>query len=421
MFDLDKWTEIFSTISKNKLRTALTALGVFWGIMMLVLLLGSGNGLKNGVEHNFRGYAVNSIYLWPQKTTKPHRGLKPGRFYMFRNGDYEAIKEQVPEIDVVAPRIQLGGWRDANNISRKEKKGNFQVMGDYPQYREIEVLEIINGRYLNENDISEKRKVCVIGEQVLLEMFNPDENPIGEYVKIKGVFFQVVGIFKSLKTKGNEADRDRRTIFIPFTTFQQAFNYSDKLGWFALTSAPGISAATAEKKVKQLIATRHNIAQDDTRAIGSFNAEEEARKYMGLFTGIRVFIWWVGLGTLLAGGIGVSNIMLIVVTERTKEIGIRKALGAAPASIVAMIIQESIFLTFIAGWLGLAAGVGLLESMNYWINNSEGEAGFFLGPGIEFNTAVTATFILIITGTLAGLMPALKAVNINTIVALRSE
>ncbi len=421
MFDMDKWIEIFSTIARNKLRTALTALGVFWGIMMLVLLLGSGNGLKNGVEHNFRGFAVNSIYMWPQKTTKPCKGLKAGRFYEFRNGDYEAIKAQVPEAGIVAPRTQLGGWRDANNISRNHKKGNYQVMGDYPQYRQIEVLEIISGRYLNDNDINEKRKICVIGGQVAAEMFDPDENPIGEYVKIKGVFFQVVGIFKSLKSRGDDADRDRRTIFIPFTTFQQAFNFGDKLGWFALTSAPGVSANLAEKKVRQLLASRHHIAQDDTRAIGSFNAEDEAKKYMGLFTGIRAFIWWVGLGTLLAGGIGVSNIMLIVVTERTKEIGIRKAMGATPLSIIIMIMQESLFLTFLAGWLGLSAGVAILEGMSHWISSSESDPGFFLSPGIEFGTAITATIILIITGTLAGLMPAMRAVNINTITALRTE
>ncbi|HXH18097.1 MAG TPA: ABC transporter permease, partial [Chitinophagales bacterium] len=395
MFDFDKWEEIFATIARNKLRTALTALGVFWGIMMLVLLLGSGNGLKNGVENNFKGYAVNSIYIWPQKTTKPHRGLKPGRFYMFRNGDYEALKAQVPEVGIIAPRIQLGGWRDANNISRKNKKGNFQVMGDYPEYRQIEALEILKGRYLNNNDLAEKRKVCILGEQVVKELFLPDENPMGDYIKIKGVFFQVVGVYKTLKTQGEEADRDRRTIFIPFTTFQQAFNMGDKLGWFALTSAPGISAEKTEKKVKQLLSTRHNISQDDTRAIGSFNAEREAKRFMGLFTGIRIFIWLVGLGTLLAGAIGVSNIMLIVVTERTKEIGIRKAMGATPLSIIAMLLQESVFLTFMAGWLGLTAGVALLESVSFMMTKTGNDTGFFLSPGIDFGVAIQATVILI--------------------------
>ncbi len=421
MFDLDKWEEIFATIYRNKLRTALTALGVFWGIMMLVVLLGSGNGLKNGIENNFRGFAVNSIYMWPQKTTKPHRGLKPGRFYLFRNGDFEAIKAQVPEVDIVAPRIQLGGWRDANNVSRKEKKGNFQVMGDYPEYRSIEVLEILQGRYINHNDLAEKTKVCVLGEQVMAELFQPDENPVGDYIKIKGVYFQVVGTFKSLKSQGEEADHDRRTIFIPYTTFQRAFNFGDKLGWFALTSASGVSAAVAEEKVKQVLYARHKISPDDMRAIGSFNAEEEAKRFMGLFTGIRIFIWLVGLGTLVAGAIGVSNIMLIVVTERTREIGIRKAMGATPASIISMIMQESVFLTFLAGWFGLAAGVGLLELANYLMIKSGADTSFFLSPGIEFASAITATVILIITGALAGLMPAMRAVSINPIAALRSD
>lgn len=421
MFDTDKWMEIFSTIARNKLRTFFTALGVFWGILMLVLLLGSGNGLRNGVENTFSGFAVNSIYMWPQKTTMPHRGLRPGRFYMFRNGDYDALKAQVPEAEIVAPRIQLGGWRDGNNVSRNNKYGNFQVMGDYPEYRYIEAMDIPEGRFLNHLDLEEKRKVCVIGQQVRNELFSASENPVGDYIKIRGAYFLVAGVFKSKKAAGDEADRAMRTIYIPYSTFQQAFNYGDKLGWFALTSAAGISPAFVEKKAKQVLAARHNIAPDDTRAIGSFNAEDEAKKYFGIFSAIRIFIWLIGIGTLLAGTIGISNIMLIVVSERTKEIGIRKALGATPLSIVMMILHEALFLTFIAGYSGLCIGVAALEAISYLLAKFQGASPFFLSPGIDFQTGLQATFILIVAGTLAGLMPALKAIQVNPIAALRTE
>lgn len=421
MFDIDKWIEIFSAIARNKLRTFLTALGIFWGILMLTLLLGSGNGLRNGVEHTFSGFAVNSIYMWPQKTTLPYKGMKPGRFYSFRNGDIEALKTQVPEVEIVAPRIQLGGWKDANNVTRKNKYGNFQVMGDYPEYRYIEALKIENGRYLNNLDLQDKRKVCIIGEQVRQELFAENENPVGEYIKIKGVYFLVAGVFKSLKGKGEEADQDRRTIYIPYTTFQRAFNWGDRMGWFALTAAPGISAKEAEQKAKLALAARHSIAPDDERAIGSFNAEQEAEKFLGLFSGIRIFVWVVGLVTLLAGAIGVSNIMLIVVSERTKEIGIRKALGATPASIIFLILQEAVFLTFIAGYIGLVIGVGGLEAIVWALKEFNVDSPFFLSPAIDFWTAMQAMLILVFAGTFAGLMPAIKAVQVNPITALRTE
>ena len=421
MIDIDKWQEILGALANNKLRTFLTALGVFWGIMMLVLLLGSGNGLRTGVVNNFSGYAVNSIYVWPQKTTLPYKGLKPGRYAVFRNGDVEAIKNNVPEVAVVAPRIQLGGWRDGNNVSRNNKYGNFQVMGDYPEFIEVQVMDISVGRFLNQIDLSEKRKVCVIGEQVMKEMFLTDEEPLGSYIKIQGVYFMVVGLFKSTKKRGDDADRDARTIFIPFSTFQQAFNYGDRFGWFSLKAAEGVPALIAENKVKQILMSRHNISPEDTRAIGSFNAEKEAKKFMGLFGGIQMFVWLVGLGTLLAGAIGVSNIMLIVVNERTKEIGIRKAVGATPVSIISMILMESVLLTTFAGYLGIVVGVGLLEAANYLMNHYGADSGFFKNPEIEFTTALIATGILVVSGALAGLMPALKAVSINPILALRAE
>lgn len=421
MFDIDKWTEIIATIMQNKLRTFLTILGVFWGILMLVLLLGSSTGLKNGVDNTFNGFAVNSIYIWPQETTLPYKGLKPGRYYTFRNDDIDVIKAHVPEVGILAPRIQLGGWRDANNVVRNNKYGNFQVMGDYPEYRYIEVMKIENGRYINNLDMQDKRKVCVIGEQVRQELFAENENPVGDYIKIKGVHFLVVGVFQSLKGWGEEADRDERTVYIPFSTFQQAFSYGDKLSWFALTAIPGIQAEQVEKLVKVALSAHHTISPDDEQAIGSFNAQEEAQKFLGLFIAIRIFVWVAGLVTLLAGVIGVSNIMLIVVNERTKEIGIRKALGATPASIIFMIMQEAVFLTFFAGYTGLAIGVAALEAINYAFVAFNLNTQFFINPHIDFSTAMLATSILIVAGALAGLIPAMKAIRIDPIRALRSE
>ncbi len=421
MFDLDKWQEILDTVARNKLRTFLTALGVFWGIMMLVLLLGSGKGLQNGVIYNFSGFAVNSIYVWPQKTTLPYKGLRPGRNYWFDNADIDAVRNNVPEVDALAPRIQLGGWRDGNNITRKNKSGNFQVLGDYPDFIKIQPMKIVAGRYLNDLDLKEKRKVCVIGDQVRKELFEEGEEVIGAYIKVQGVYFKVIGLFNTMKNRGQDADRDLRSIYIPFTTFQYAFNYINRMGWFSMTAKPGVPAPEVEEKVRNILMARHDIFPDDKQAIGSFNAEKEAKKYMGLFYGISAFIWIVGLGTLLAGVIGISNIMLIVVKDRTKEIGIRKALGASPASIIAMVIQESVFLTTFAGYSGLVVGVGVLEGINYMMQKTGTPTGFFKNPEIDFGTALLATGLLVVAGALAGLMPAIKAVRINPITALRSE
>ncbi len=419
IIDIDKWQEIFGTIWRNKLRTVLTALGVFWGIAMLVILLGSGNGLENGVKSMFGGFAINSMYVWPQKTTMPYQGLQPGRFYSFRNADVSAVK-QLNELDVVSPRMQLGGFQNGNNISRKNKSGNYQVMGDYPDFLKIQALNITNGRFLNPLDIKDSRKVCVIGQQVYKELFEPGEDPVGDYIKIQGVYFGIVGMFTSMK-KGDEADRDGQTIFIPFTTFQQAFNRGDRFDWFAITTADGVDAEMAEKKVKTVLASQHKINPEDTRAIGAFNAQKETDKFNGLFAGIGAFIWIVGLGTLIAGAVGVSNIMLIVVSERTKEIGLRKALGAKPIAIISMIVQESVLLTTLAGYFGLVFGVGILEGVNYLMVEYDMESAFFSNPEVDFSVAVWATVVLIVAGAFAGFMPAVRAASINPIEALRTE
>lgn len=420
MFDRDRWTEIFSTMRRNRLRAILTGLGVFWGIMMLVVLLGCGNGLENGVSSNLAGFATNAVYVWGRDTNIPYRGMKPGRDVRFDVHDIPALADGIPEIEHLAPRNQLGGYRSGKNISRGNKSAGFNVMGDFPQFRFIQPQNFYNGRYINELDIEEKRKVAVIGEQVRKELFLPEEDPVGDYIKIQGVFFKVVGVFRSIRS-GDDADRDTRMISIPFTTFNQAFNFKNRVSWFAITAKPGVPASKVEAKTKAILARNHTISPEDDRAFGSFNSEREMQKMTSVFGGIRFFIWFVGIGTLLAGVIGVSNIMLISVRERTKEIGIRKAMGATPISVIALILQEAVFITALAGYLGLLAGVGILELLRSATEGGGGGPGSLLNPGIEFEVAVTALIILIVSGTMAGIIPAINAARVNPIYALRAE
>ncbi len=419
MFDLDNWYEIYSSLAKNRLRTALTAFGVFWGIFMLMLLLGSGRGLENGINSDFTGSATNSFYVWTQRTSKPYRGLPAGRRFRFSNRDTEAIRREIPEAAVIAPRNQLGGFRGGNNVTRGVKSGAFNVMGDYPEIMDIQPIKILQGRFLNDNDLAESRKVAVIGERVLEVLFEDGDDPIGDYVKINGVYFKVIGVFRP-RSKGEQAIRDAETIYAPFTTFQRAFNFGDELGWYAITSQPEHSAAAVEEKVLALLRSRHRVHPDDTRAIGSWNTEEEFRKIQGLFAGIRMLIWIVGIGTLAAGVIGVSNIMLIVVKERTKEIGLRRAIGATPVAIVGQILLESLVLTGLSGYLGLLAGVGLVEGARIALEAAGVNAQMFQNPGVSFGNAIFALLMLVVAGVLAGMIPARRALSISPVEALHA-
>lgn len=420
MFDYDKWQEILSTIKKNKLRTALTMFGVFWGIFMLILLLGSGTGLENGAKQGFGGFATNSAFLWARKTTMPYEGFQAGRFIKMDNNDAEAIIANVQGIEYLAPRNQLGGFRGGNNVTRNEKTGAFTVQGDYPQFQYIESRNIIEGRWMNELDIEEYRKVCVIGPGVVEVLFEEDEEPIGNYIKINGVFFKVVGIF-AVESLQNNGEENRQTIHIPFTTFQKAFNYGDRISWFAITAKEGVKVSTIEEEVKNVLKARHSVHPDDESAFGSFNLQEQFQKFNGLFIGIKVFVWIVGIGTLIAGVIGVSNIMLIIVKERTREIGIRKAIGAKPGSILALILTESVFITLIAGYIGLLLSTLIIEGIGFMIRSNGGTMGTFGPPSIDMNVALGALFTLVFFGALAGLVPARKASRISPIEAIRDE
>ena len=416
MFDLDRWQEIGATIRANKLRTFMTMAGVFWGIVMLVVMLGFGDGLERGVSRVMGGFATNSVYLWGQRTSQPYQGLQPGRRLRFTNADIVAIQQKVPELEYLSPRVQLGGWRSPENVSRGGKTGAFSVSADYPEYQYIRPPVFELGRFINDRDIKQKRKVTVIGRGVYDQLFLPEEDPIGKLIKVQGVYFQVVGVFRS-RMSGERAERDNDTLHIPFTTYQSAFN-DPYVGWFAMTAQPQFPASVIEEKVRALLSERHKVAPDDAQAIGSFNSQKEFGKISGLFLGISGLIWFVGIVTLLAGVIGVSNIMLIVVKERTKEIGVRKALGATPWSIVVQLVQESTLLTASAGYVGLVVGIALLELSGYIIPK---DSQFLANPSIHLNVGLIATAILIVAGAVAGFLPARAAAQIHPVEALRAD
>ncbi len=420
ILDSDSWKEIFSTLKKNKMRTFFTAFGVFWGIFMLIIMLGSGTGLHNGVSVGMGDMATNSMFMWTQRTSEPYKGLPRGRFYNFKNGDTQALLDNIPEIEYIAPRIRGFSRNGDNNVVRGERTGSFRIQGDYPAYNLIDPMEMISGRFINNLDIENYRKNVVIAQRVYEEMFEPGEDPIGKYLRINGVWFKVVGLCKSKKSN-QQAENENQQVFMPFTTLQRTYNMGDIVGWYSMTAKENVPVSVVESKAKELMKKRHRIAPTDDRAIGSANVEEEFQKMTNLFRGINVLIWIVGLGTLLAGVVGVSNIMMIIVRERTQEIGIQRALGATPYAIMSQIITESIFLTALAGYVGLVVGVGIIEMVNYFLDHSGASTGMFNNPTVDFGVAIKALIVLIISGAFAGMIPARRAVSIKPIDALRDE
>ena len=418
VLDSDKWQEIYSVLSKNKLRTGLTAFGVFWGIFMLLVMMGGGSGLENGVTKNFDDMASNSIFLWTQRTTIPYKGFPQGRNYNFDNDDTQALKDNVPEIKFLAPKAGSGGYRGTSNVIRGLKTGAFSINGDVPDFFKIKSFRILKGRLMNDDDIAQKRKVAAIGKMVYNALFEVGEDPIGKYIQINGVYFTVVGLFEP-KRMGENDNQDAQTVIIPFSTFQKTFNWGNIVGWYSISIKDDIPASEVEEKIFRVLADRHSISPDDKHAFGSWNTEKEFTKITGLFSGIRFLIWFVGLGTLIAGVIGVSNIMLVIVKERTKEFGIKRALGATPASIIIQIVTESILITSVAGILGLIVGVFTVEGINKLMQGNEGD--MFANPEVDLQIAFTSVIILIISGAFAGLLPAIRAVKIRPIEALRDD
>jgi len=419
MFDRDKWIEIYQVLTKNPFRTLATAFGVFWGIFMLIIMLGAGQGLEKGVKADFQYRATNSMYMWTQGTTKAYAGFKVGRYFNMNNSDMAYLRQNVEEIEYLCPRNQLGGHRGSDNVTRGIRTGAFSIYGDYPNYMKIEPRPLVDGRFLNDRDINDNRKVCVIGDQVVNLLFAPDEDPIGEYIKVQGVAFQVVGTYSSMK-KGEQAEEDTKSIFIPFSTFQKAFNYGDVIGWIAVTAKPEYSVADMEVNIEERLKERHKIHPEDDRAFGSWNMQKRFKEMNMIFGGIRALSWFVGVLTLIAGIIGVSNIMLVIIKERTNEFGVRRALGATPWNVRIQIISEAIVLTSIAGVLGIIAGVWSLEGINAMLE-AQGDPGAFRNPGVEFTIVITAFSVLIISGALAGVLPANRALRVKTIEALRAE
>ena len=419
MFDLDLWKEILSALKKNRLRSFMTAFGVFWGIFMLIIMSGAGKALENGVLDGVRAFATNSAFFWTERTSVPHKGFQRGRHWNYENADIQYLRDNVKEIEYLSPRL-FGFQQTGDNTVRGERTGAFSVFGDYPDYFKIDQWTPVKGRLINQIDILQERKVCVIGERVVEVMFDKEEDPIGKYLKVSGVYFQVVGVIHPETRINFGGGKKEETIIIPFSTMQTAYNYGDVVHFFSVTSHKGYKVSELEEKLKRILKERHKIAPEDMQAIGSFNIEKEFVKFNALFVGIQVLTWIVGIGTLLAGVIGVSNIMLVIIKERTQEIGIQRAIGATPATVIKHIVAESVFLTVMAGYIGLSLGVGVLELLNRILEASEGEM-FFRNPEVNLTMDLSALGVLVISGIIAGLIPAKRAVSIKPIDAIRDE
>jgi putative ABC transport system permease protein len=418
MFDIDKWQEILATIKKNKMRTFLTGFSVAWGIFMLMILLGSGNGLSNGVAANFMNDAVNAMWIWTGETTIPYEGMKSGRQIRFQNQDQEIVSK-VSGVGVSSGRYFMGNTR----YSYLKESGEYTTITCQPALKDVENLILNEGRFINDLDIIQKRKVVVIGTDIKTALFK-DSVALGEYVNINMVPFKVVGICSE------PGSTRTRNAYMPLSTAQMIFSGSNKLHNLALTiNATTLEESQAiEEQIRNVLGRQHKFDPKDEGAIGLYNKLENYIQTMKIFQAIKIFIWIIGIGTLIAGIVGVSNIMLIVVKERTKEIGIRKAIGASPSSVIGLILLESIMITTIAGYIGLVLGTGLMELINYFMVQSAGPAveengsgSVFLNPTVDINIAIYATMLLIVAGAIAGYIPAKRAASIKPIVALRDE
>ena len=414
MFDIDKWQEIFFTIRKNKLRTFLTAFSVAWGIFMLMILLGFGTGLQHGVEYDFSEDAVNTLWIFPGSTSEPYRGMKPGRNISLKNEDLTYLKERVNGVEHITGRFYCYG---EFIVRYKDKYSSFEVTGITPEMIYIENQTMLMGRYINAADMSGRRKVTVLGTKVVENLFG-DENPIGKWIDVRGIPYKVVGVYKD---RGDEGEKNR--IFIPLSTAQLAYNAKNRLHgiMYTMGDATVKKSREMEDKTRKLLAAKYQFSPDDTKAVFIWNSAESFHKFISLFVGIKVFLWVIGVFTIIAGIVGVSNIMLIIVNDRTREIGVRKALGATPNSIIGLFLQESILITVVAGYTGLITGIAFIESISWALNEFAVDAPYFKDPEISIFTAVAATVLLVIAGALAGYFPARKAANVNPIVALKDE
>ena len=418
IFDRDTWQEIFGSISKNKTRTIITVIGVLWGIFIYIALSGAAKGLDNGFERQFENIAMNSMFVWAQSTSIPYDGFKIGRSIELKLSDIDYIKQRIPEVEFIAPRNARGVFGGVSPlVVRNNKSSNYNVYGDFPEYTKISTKKIYDGgRFINEEDIRYRRKVCVIGERTQTELFEKDENPIGQYVKIDNIYFQVIGVHKFVPGGGFESDGD---IFIPFETFRQLYNTGETVQWFTIAAYDDADVVAVEKDVKAALKRIHRVSPKDERAFGGFNLGEIFNKVVGFSKGMTLLSLIVGIATIIAGVIGIGNILLISVKERTKELGVRRALGATPAEVRNQIILESVFLTVIAGILGIVLGAIVLAGINSATVNMTDFP--YTNPTVPIPFVLGALFIMVFLGTLIGLIPAQRAVSIKPIDALREE
>ena len=414
MFDLDTWQEIFDTIRKNKLRTFLTGLSVASGIFILVILLGFGRGMENGIRKQFEQDAANRIWVWTQVTTKEYKGLNPGRRIRLQNSNFEYIeKAYQDQIEYKSELLRVGG-----SINYKKESGSYSIQGVSPGFQQIENQKMVMGRYLNYADVQNKNKVVVISSKIKRELLKNVEDPLHEYLQLAGINFKIVGVYTD-----EAGEREENRLIIPISTAQTVFNGKNRINSMGFTLKPEESFKKAfaasqifTKEIKQYLQQAHTVSPEDNSAINVHNMLDEAKRFYTLTNSIAFFFWFVGICTIIAGVVGVSNIMLIIVKERTREIGIRKALGAKPWSIISMILKESIFVTTIAGFVGLFLSMGLLE-----IVGPNVEVDYILNPSVDLRIALTMVVLLVIAGSLAGFIPAWRAANIRPIEALKDE
>ena len=417
MFNRDRWKEILEVLTTNWFRTILTAFGVFWGILILIILLAAGKGLENGVKSDFGDLATNTMFIWTRRTTKAYQGLPKNRRFNYKIEDVQTLKENIPGLKYISPRNQLGGFGGNNNVVRGIRTGAYNVYGDYPEIIKQEPMTVTSGRFINQNDIDEKRKVAVMGNGVRNELYDLGENVLGTYIKIRGVNFMVIGTYKKNNDQGEEGEKE---IYVPFTSFSQAFNMGNNVGWMAITAEDETSISDVKMDIVNTMKKQHKVHPEDSRAIGYFDLFEEYSRIDSLFAALKLIAYFVGTLVLLSGIIGVSNIMLIVVKERTKEIGIRRALGEDPWSIKKQILLESIFLTIMSGMLGIVFGALFIYGVNA-ILEANGPVDMFLNPSVSLGVVSGALTILVIAGLLAGYIPAQSAIKVKPIEALRDE
>lgn len=412
---IESWCEIFIIIRKNKLRSGITAFGVVWGIFMLTLLLGVSKGLENGVVEDFK-IVPNSVWMWSQNATQvAYKGMPPGRFILINVEDIEAMQQDIPSIGRIFPQNSV--W--AANTRYQEKSGSFPLKGTHTGLEVVHRQKIIAGRYINDLDEQQKRKVAIIGRSVRDALFAFNQDPIGQYISIAGMSFQVVGVFRF--NAPGEIRNEEEIIHIPNNTLRYAFNQTHWIESIGILPAPGYHAAVTEKKIREYLYTRKKISPEDQGVFGSFNWQNEHDKLNSLFNGVFWFSWFVAIGTIVAGAIGITNVMLIAVKERTFEIGLRKSIGANSSEIIMMILQESMLITCVAGLIGLLLGVACLHTIAWIMQITGSNTGLLREPEVHFGTILIALLVLILVGILAAMVPSLKAARVAPVVAMQAR